>query len=207
MPSYYLGITANNGEVFFMEENRTQKSRLNVKNSIQTIAVMAVLMAVQAVLGILEIHTATIKISLSFIPVVIAARLYGGMGGALVAGFGDIIGCIIHPVGAWFPPITITYALSGFIYGLFLKKGTELWRVLVSVSITQLIMSLFITTIWIAYLTYPHDGMFMEFYFTRVGMRIWQVLVMSIVQIASIPPMLKVMSKIKFPVRTNENMI
>lgn len=190
-----------------MEENRTQKSRLNVKNSIQTIAVMAVLMAVQAVLGILEIHTATIKISLSFIPVVIAARLYGGMGGALVAGFGDIIGCIIHPVGAWFPPITITYALSGFIYGLFLKKGTELWRVLVSVSITQLIMSLFITTIWIAYLTYPHDGMFMEFYFTRVGMRIWQVLVMSIVQIASIPPMLKVMSKIKFPVRTNENMI
>ena len=89
-----------------------EKNKMNIKTSVQTLAVMAVLMAAQAVLGMLEIHTATIKISLSFIPVVIAARLYGGAGGALVAGLGDIIGCIVHPVVAWFPPITLTYALS-----------------------------------------------------------------------------------------------
>ena len=189
-----------------MVKNQFERKRLNIKSSVQTIAVIAVLMAVQAVLGILEIHTATIKISLSFIPVVIAARLYGGMGGALVAGFGDIIGCIIHPVGAWFPPITITYALSGLIYGLFLKKGTEIWRVLASVGITQLIVSLFITTIWIAYLTYnSQDSMFIEFYFTRVGMRIWQIVIMSAVQIATIPPMLKLMDKMKL--NTNQNTI
>ena len=181
---------------------RDQK-RMNVKSSVQTIALIAVLMAAQAVLGLLEIHTATIKISLSFIPVVIAARLYGGIGGALVAGFGDIIGCIIHPVGAWFPPITITYAVSGLIYGLFLKKGTELWRVLVSVGITQMIISLFVTTVWIAYLSYPNDGMFMEFYFTRVGMRVWQTVIMTVVQIAVIPPMLKAMDKVKVSLHTN----
>ncbi len=181
---------------------RDQK-RMNVKSSVQTIALIAVLMAAQAVLGLLEIHTATIKISLSFIPVVIAARLYGGIGGALVAGFGDIIGCIIHPVGAWFPPITITYAVSGLIYGLFLKKGTEIWRVLVSVGITQMIISLFITTVWIAYLSYPNDGMFVEFYFTRVAMRVWQVLIMSVVQVIVIPPMLKAMDKVKFSLHTN----
>ena len=127
-----------------------KKSRINIKTSVQTIAIIAVLMAAQAVLGMLEIHTATIKISLSFIPVVIAARLYGGIGGALVAGFGDIIGCIIHPVGAWFPPITLTYAFSGLVYGLFLKKRTNIWSVVLSVGITQFIISLFITTIWIA---------------------------------------------------------
>ena len=181
---------------------RDQK-RMNVKSSIQTIALIAVLMAAQAVLGLLEIHTATIKISLSFIPVVIAARLYGGIGGALVAGFGDIIGCIIHPVGAWFPPITITYAVSGLIYGLFLKKGTELWRVLVSVGITQMIISLFVTTVWIACLSYTNDGMFVEFYFTRVAMRVWQVLIMSVVQVIVIPPMLKAMDKVKFSLHTN----
>ncbi len=181
---------------------RDQK-RMNVKSSVQTIALIAVLMAAQAVLGLLEIHTATIKISLSFIPVVIAARLYGGIGGALVAGFGDIIGCIIHPVGAWFPPITITYAVSGLIYGLFLKKGTELWRVLVSVGITQMIISLFVTTVWIACLSYTNDGMFVEFYFTRVAMRVWQVLIMSVVQVIVIPPMLKAMDKVKFSLHTN----
>ena len=158
----------------------------------------------QAVLGMLEIHTATIKISLSFIPVVIAARLYGGVGGALVAGFGDIISCIIHPVGAWFPPITLTYALSGLVYGLFLKKRTNIWFVILSVGITQFIISLFITTIWIAYLSYnANDGMFVEFYFTRVVMRIWQVVIMSAVQIAVIPPVLKLMSKVKLPLVTS----
>ena len=182
---------------------KNQKGRMNIKTSVHTIAIIAVLMAVQAVLGLLEIHTATIKISLSFIPVVIAARFYGGIGGALVAGFGDIIGCIIHPVGAWIPPITITYAISGFIYGLFLKKGTEIWRVLVSVGITQLIISLFVTTIWIAYLSYPNDGMFMEFYFTRVVMRIWQILIMSAVQITTIPAMFKLMDRMKFTLPTN----
>lgn len=182
---------------------REQKERMNIKSSVQTIAVIAVLMAAQAVLGLLEIHTATIKISLSFIPVVIAARLYGGIGGALVAGFGDIIGCIVHPVGAWFPPITITYAISGLIYGLFLKKGTEMWRVLVSVGITQFVISLFVTTIWIAYLSYPGDGMFMEFYFTRVGMRVWQVVIISIVQIITIPPILKFMGRMKLNSHTS----
>ena len=161
-------------------------------------------MAAQAVLGMLEIHTATIKISLSFIPVVIAARLYGGIGGALVAGFGDIIGCIIHPVGAWFPPITLTYAFSGLVYGLFLKKRTNIWSVVLSVGITQFIISLFITTIWIAYLSYnADDGMFVEFYFTRVVMRIWQIVIMSAVQIAVIPPMLKLMGKVKLPLVTS----
>ena len=181
-----------------------EKNKMNIKTSVQTLAVMAVLMAAQAVLGMLEIHTATIKISLSFIPVVIAARLYGGAGGALVAGLGDIIGCIVHPVGAWFPPITLTYALSGLIYGLFLKKHTDIWFVILSVGITQFIISLFITTIWIAYLSYnANDGMFIEFYFTRVGMRIWQTVIMSAIQIALIPPMLKAMDKVKFSLHTN----
>ena len=129
--------------------------------------------------------------------VVIAARLYGGIGGALVAGFGDIIGCIVHPVGAWFPPITLTYAFSGFIYGLLLHKKANLVRIFIAIGITQLLISLFATTLWIAFLSYKNDMMFFEFYLTRVGLRIWQVLVMSVVQAVIIPPMLKALDKIK----------
>ncbi len=177
------------------------KNQETVKNggiSPKMIAVIGILMAAQAALGIFEIHTATIKISLSFIPVVIAARLYGGIGGALVAGFGDIIGCIVHPVGAWFPPITITYAVSGLIYGLMLHKKASLTRIFIAIGITQLLISLFVTTLWIAFLSYKNDMMFFEFYLTRIAMRIWQVLIMSAVQAAVIPPMLKALDKIKF---------
>ena len=95
-------------------------------------------------------------------------------------------------------------SLSGLVYGLFLKKRTNIWFVILSVGITQFIISLFITTIWIAYLSYnANDGMFVEFYFTRVVMRIWQVVIMSAVQIAVIPPVLKLMSKVKLPLVTS----
>ncbi len=174
------------------------KSKVNLKSSALTIAVLAILMAAQAVLGLLEIHTATIKISLSFIPVVIAARLYGAVGGALVAGVGDILSCIIHPVGAWYPPITLTYALTGVIFGLFLHKSRSFPRVLLSVCITQFIVSLFINTIWISLLMYnSQDTMFIEFYFTKVAMRIWQVVILTVIELALIPPMLKAMDSIR----------
>lgn len=176
-----------------------QKKQLNISKSTQILTIMAILTAAQVVLGMLEIHTATIKISLSFIPVVIASRLYGGIGGALVAGVGDIASCIIHPVGAWYPPITITYAVIGLVYGLFLYKGDSFIRVLMSVGITQLIISLFITTIWISLLQYnTQDSMFFEFYLTKVSARLVQVLIMTAVQTAIIPPMLKAMEKIHF---------
>ena len=176
---------------------KNQQIIKNAKISPQMIAIIGILMAAQAALGIFEIHTATIKISLSFIPVVIAARLYGGIGGALVAGFGDIIGCIVHPVGAWFPPITLTYAFAGFIYGLLLHKKANLVRIFIAIGITQLLISLFVTTLWTAFLSYKNDMMFFEFYLTRVGLRIWQVLIMSVVQAVIIPPMLKALDKIK----------
>ena len=178
---------------------KNQEITKNAKISPKMIAVIGMLMAAQAALGMFEIvHTETIKISLSFIPVVIAARLYGGAGGALVAGFGDIISYIVHPVGAWFPPITVTYAVSGLIYGLMLHKKTSFVRILISIGITQLVISLFVTTLWIALLSYKSDMMFYEFYLTRVGIRIWQAVVMSVVQAIVIPPMLKALEKIKF---------
>lgn len=179
--------------------NKQGFGKENIKSSAVVISVLAILIAAEAVLGLLEIHTAVIKISLSFIPVVIAARLYGAAGGAIVAGFGDIVSCIIHPVGAWYPPITLTYALTGAIFGLFLHKSRSFPRVLLSVCITQLIVSLFINTIWISLLMYnTQDSMFIEFYFTKVGIRLGQVAIMAAIQIAVIPPMLKAMERISF---------
>ena len=173
--------------------------KLNLKSSAVVIAVLAVLIAADAVLGMLEIHTGLIRISLTFIPMAIAARLYGVAGGALVSGLGDILGCLMHPVGAWYPPITLTYVLVGAIFGLILRDGRSFPRVLISVGITQLIVALFINTLWISLLSYnSQDTMFIEFYFTKVAIRVWQVIIMIVIELITIPPILKAMESIRF---------
>lgn len=102
-----------------LNETKSRKAKL----STQTMAVFAILIAAQFVISqFLTFQVWNIKIGFSFVPVVIAARLYGAIGAAEVAGIGDIIGVMFRPVGIWFPPITISAMLVGAIFGLLLKR-------------------------------------------------------------------------------------
>ena len=181
-----------------VSENKA-KSKINVKTSTQMLATFAILIAAQFVISqFLTFHVWNLKIGLSFIPVVIAARLYGAVGGALVAGIGDIVGIIFHPVGPWFPPITISAMLVGVVFGLFLKKSDSFWRILVSVLISEFVFSLFITPIWITIL-YRGEAEFFAYYFSLVATRLGvQIIPMTIVKLLVITPMLKAMDKINF---------
>ena len=179
-------------------ENKT-KGRMNLKSSTQTLAVMAILIAAQIVISqFFTFHVWNLKITLSFIPVVIAARMYGAVGGALVAGIGDIIGVILHPVGPWFPPITISIMLVGVMFGLFLKKSDSIWRIVVSILISEFVFSLFVTPLWITML-YREEADFFAYYFSLVLTRIGiQIIPMTIVKFVIIIPMLKAMDRLKF---------
>ena len=61
----------------------------------------------------------SIKISISFIFIVAAAYLYGPVMAMFVGGIGDFIAWLIHPHGALIIGITISYALTGLVFGLF----------------------------------------------------------------------------------------
>lgn len=172
-----------------------EKKKANIKMTTQTLATFAILMAAEIVITqFLTIHTWNLKISLSFIPVVIAARLYGPVGGGVIAGVGDFLGAFMFPVGAWFPPITITNAVVGIIFGLFLKNSDGFLRVLFSVLISELVFSMFITPIWLMML-YGTD------YWILVGSRLIQVGVLIAIKLIIIPPILKAMNRIKFTKR------
>ncbi len=177
-----------------------ENSRLNIRNSTVVLTTFAVLMAAEVVLNLLEIHTGTIKINLAFIPVVVAAHLYGAFGGIAVYGLGDILGCIVHPVGAWYPPITLTYALIGGIYGLFLKNSKSIVRSSIAVIINQWIVSLFITSLWISLLMYKPDGEgFFSFYITIITtMRLLPAAIMTAIQLVIIPVTLKALDRTGF---------
>ncbi len=186
--------------------NETKSRKVNVKLSTQTMAVFAILIAAQFVISqFLTFQVWNIKISFSFVPVVIAARLYGAVGAAEVAGIGDIIGVIFRPVGIWFPPITISAMLVGAIFGLFLKKSDSFIRILISVLISEFVFSLFITPLWLTILYKGNETDFFAFYFSTLVSRLFvQIIPMTIVKLVVITAMLKAMDKIKFVKRMTE---
>ncbi|MFR2136997.1 MAG: folate family ECF transporter S component [Pseudoruminococcus massiliensis] len=180
--------------------NETKSRKVNVKLSTQTMAVFAILIATQFVISqFLTFQVWNIKIGFSFVPVVIAARLYGAVGATEVAGIGDIIGVMFRPVGIWFPPITISAMLVGAIFGLLLKKSDSFIRILISVLISEFVFSLFITPLWLTILYKGNETDFFAFYFSTLVSRLFvQIIPMTIVKLVVITAMLKAMDKIKF---------
>lgn len=97
------------------------KSSLQEFNKIKTLTKGALLTALY-VLSATFLHfypSDSIKISISFIFIAAAAYLYGPVMAMFVGGIGDFIAWLIHPHGALIIGITIAYALTGLVFGLF----------------------------------------------------------------------------------------
>lgn len=121
--------------------------------STKRIAVLSLLTACEIVLSrFLSINAWNIKIGLNFVPVVLAAMLYGPIASAAVAAMGDFLGAVLFPIGAYFPGFTLTAFLTGVVFGLFLKKTRKLLNILCAVLINQLVLSLLLNTLWISVL-------------------------------------------------------
>ena len=82
---------------------------------------LALLTAVEIVLNrFCSINTSALKIGFSFVPIVVAASVFGPLGGAVSSGLADLIGAILFPIGTYHPGFTVCAALMGFTYGIFL---------------------------------------------------------------------------------------
>ena len=160
------------------------------RNTTKMIATLGILTAACVVISLyLTIHTEILKITFTFIPIIIAARLYGPVGAGLVAGMADMIEMIVHPVGAWFPPITLTGIAVGVFLGFLFKNKWDFKRILIAAVVSELIVSFFITPIWLNILYHtPYTALLMA--------RIPQIIIMTIVKIAILPPMFKIMDRV-----------
>ena len=133
------------------------------ENKIFNLCCLALLCAMQIVLARFVVIPVgdMMRFSMSFIPVVIAARRFGIVGSMAVYGLGDFLGAIIFPTGgAFFPGYTITAAIAGMLYGIFLrptkkeesKTALNIKFILSAVS-TQLFCSLLLNGYWRAFQT------------------------------------------------------
>ena len=132
----------------------------------------------------------SMRFSLSFIPVVIAARYFGIIGSITVYGLGDFLGAIVFPTGGAFQiGFTITAAVAGLIYGIFLGKECEkpfrrllsfdrkdIIRIVFSALTSQLVCSLFLNSFW---LSFYYGAPF----WVKLTTRIPQAGIMSVLQI------------------------
>ena len=141
------------------------------------VVVMALLVALQIVLSrILSINLPFLKIGFSFLPIMVAAYIYGPAGGVIVATVSDLIGAItINTQGTFFPGFTVTAALVGFIYGMCLRGKISTVKIAVGIVIKEVLCSLVLNTAWLSIMYHSSFG-------ALAATRIWQVLAMIVVE-------------------------
>ncbi len=156
--------------------------------STRTLTTLAMLTALEIVLSrFLSLNAWNIKIGFNFVPVVAAAILYGPIGAGLVAALGDFLGALLFPIGTYFPGFTLTAFLTGCVYGFFLYKEQSWPRIIAAVGINQLILSLFLNTLWISILYGSPYG-------PLLATRLVQCLILTAVQLIGIPLIAKGLS-------------
>lgn len=159
-------------------------------NPVQAMVVLAVLVALDVVIArFLAFRQWNITFSFGFITLVVAARLYGWVGGAITGALGDFIGAIAFPTGAYFPGFTLTAAIRGGIYGICYKKSTHPVTVIIATVITQILCSVLLNTTWVA-LVYGSD------FVTLLLTRLWQAAIMLVVEVVISYPLLKATDRI-----------
>ena len=124
-------------------------SKFNTK----MISILGLLLALEIILSrFLSLSAWNIKIGFSFIPVAVAATLFGPFSAGIVAALGDFLGAVLFPIGPYFPGFTLTAFLTGLTFGYFLYKRQTPVRILIAVLINQLVLGLLVNTLWISIL-------------------------------------------------------
>lgn len=129
---------------------------LTKRISVRTITYLALLTALEIVLNrFCSINTMGLKIGFSFVPIVVAASLFGPVHAAAVYALADFLGAILFPIGPYHPGFTVGAALMGFVWGIFLhtREGHPgFLRILAPSLINNLVIGLLINTAWVAML-------------------------------------------------------
>ena len=160
-----------------------------LKFTTRTLTALAMLIAIEVILSrFLSINAWNIKIGFGFVPVVIAAVLYGPLAGGIVGALSDFIGALLFPIGTYFPGFTLTSFLMGMIFGLFLYKKQSWLQGLAAVGINQFLLGLFLNTLWISML---YGSPYVPLLVTRV----FQSILLTAVQLICIQLMVPILNR------------
>ena len=139
-----------------------------MNRNIRILTGSAMLVAIGVVLSLFRIPISMItEITLTSLPIALGGYLFGPAAGAAIGALIDVGGFFIAPKGAFFPGFTVSTALIGLIYSLFLYRvwwspekegrrflrtvpGGLFTRIAVSHLLKTLLISLFLNCFWLA---------------------------------------------------------
>lgn len=104
---------------------------------------------------LLTINMQFLAINLSLIPIMLAGMILGSKQAIIIGALGDLIGAIFWPFGAYFPGFTISLALSGLIYGIFLYKNPNkekknfIIKAIISNLLVLVLINLILNSLWL----------------------------------------------------------
>lgn len=168
---------------------------MKIKENLKIICFSAILIAMEIVLNrFLSINTPFLKIGFSFVPIVIAAVLFGPIKAGIIYGLSDFLGAILFPIGPYFPGFTVCAVAMGMIYGVFLYKKEKIGffkNILPPIIINNIVLGLFINTFWISIL---YDSKTYWGYFLS---RLSEYAILISVSVILIPVILKLAKPLK----------
>lgn len=123
--------------------------------NIKVLIYLSLLIAMEVVFTrFLSIQTPILRIGFSFLPVAIAAIMFGALPAGIAAAVADVLGMMIFPSGAFFPGFTLSAFLGGVIYGVILhNKRVSISRTIVSVMCITVFVDIMLNTYWLTILT------------------------------------------------------
>ncbi len=122
--------------------------------NVRLIALVGMLTAVAIVLGFFKIVLSPV-LEIRFVHFALAAAgyLFGPAVGLLVGVLSDIGGYLVRPTGPFFGGFTLSAALSGVIYALFLhRKKISIYRCFAAEGLKTLLVGILLNTWWLSLL-------------------------------------------------------
>ena len=158
------------------------------KLSVRTLVECALLIAIEVVLNrFASFQVLGLKIGLSFIPMALCAMLYGPWWAAGCYAVSDVIGALLFPFGAYFPGFTLTCALMGACYGLFLHNREKLRfcpDMIVPSVVNTCVLGLLLNTLWmtILYTSKGFSGWLIFRLPQEIGLLIAHILLLPLIE-------------------------
>lgn len=100
-----------------------KRSAVELKN-VRSLTAVSMLLAIQIILGLFTIPVSnSIHITFDYVPLCLTSILFGPVPAMLTGALSDLIVFLIKPTGPFNPGFTLSAALSGLIYSLFLYRS------------------------------------------------------------------------------------
>lgn len=142
-------------------------NKIQSMNKTMEITWLAILLALQMVLGRIHVGPSFLKVGFGFIASALIGYYFGPWKSMLVGLISDIVTNFLFPDGVFFWGFTLSAVVTGLIYGFLLyQKKPTMSRLLLTTVIAVVIVNLILNTWWVSILS---QMSFQTLFWLRLG--------------------------------------